>query len=767
MQSKAFEEMFDPASLPEGDARGFIAELLETIYEGILVHEGGTILFANRRLAEMVGCASGEELLGRNALELLHPDDRPRAARRIARLMAEPGGRAEPVVYRVVREDGGIVFGEVQASRMAGARARVLVAVRDVTARHQHEQELERVQRLVDQAVDPIYAIDREGRFTLVNRALARLLGLSREELAGRRFDPFIAPEHRAFVRGEFACKIDGLKERSSYEVSVVDRDGGLHPVEINSAALRDAGGRIVGVQGVLRDLTRRRRHQERIRMLMQAMEYVAEAITITDREGRICYANRGAGALFGMEPNALIGRYAAELRGGGRDDALYREIVARVNGGDQWKGMVEIAGADGRRRNLERVVSPIPDREGNTQYHACVDRDITEQLEQQKQLEHTQRLESLGVLAGGIAHDFNNILTAILGNVSLADAKLREDPVSARAHLVRIGQSAERAATLCRQMLAYSGRGRFVTRRLDLSEEVRSMAELLEVSLKKEVGLQMELADDLPPLEADESQLQQLVMNLITNANEAIEGEGRIVLRTGCGLFDAAWLAGCVAVERIRPGRYLYLEVEDDGCGMDPATQQRIFDPFFTTKFTGRGLGMSALLGIVRGHDGYIRLDSAPGRGTRITVLLPAAGQPGKEVEARVDEAPMPLSGGGATVLVVEDEESVREAAVAMLEDAGYRALSAGDGAAGVECYRARASEIDLVLLDLTMPRMDGDAALRALQRIDPAVRVVIASGYDGSEVRDRFIERGIAGVLRKPYDQERLCTAVRQALA
>jgi len=624
MESKAFSEMFASGFLERSDALSFVTRIVDTMYDAVVVHRNGDIVFVNQSAVTMMGVDSVQQLLGRNVLEFVHPDDCEIAASRIRVLMEQDGASVNTEAYRLVRDDGKVVYAEVQASRLDGDYPQIMLVAHDVSAQYQHKEELSRIQLVVDQAVDAIYATDIEGNFTLINQASERLLKQSRSQLLGQSFSPYIAPEHLGFVKKEMQRKLDGRKPTSAYELEIIDCEGGRHPMENNSTIIRDADGKPIGVQGVLRDLSRRKRHEERIRILTQTMEHVSESIYITGRDGVVCYANRGACDMFQLDLQQIVGMYAAELRGGCCDDRQYQEVAAQVNAGKQWQKVLELPSSDGGVRVIARVISPIPDDEGNTQYHACIDRDITEQKLQQSQLEHVQRLESLGVLAGGIAHDFNNILTAIVGNVALAERKLQRNPLDARSHLVRIGQSAERAAVLCRQMLAYSGKGKFVIKRTDLSQEVRAMASLLEVSLHKQVVLKWELADDLLPVEADESQLQQLVMNLITNANEAIDGVGTIVLRTGMMIPEAAWLRACVGAGKVRVQNYVFMQVIDDGCGMDAVTRGKIFEPFFTTKFTGRGLGMSALLGIVRGHDGYIHLDSTLGKGTAFTILLP-----------------------------------------------------------------------------------------------------------------------------------------------
>jgi len=373
------------------------------------------------------------------------------------------------------------------------------------------------------------------------------------------------------------------------------------------------------------------------------------------------------------------------------------------------------------------------------------------EQRRLRRQMEHTQRLESLGVLAGGIAHDFNNLLTAIMGNVALARAE--EGPLTPRDdYLMRAEASSRRAAELCRQMLAYSGKGRFVVRPVDMSELVREMVHLLELSVAKSTTLNVDLEPGLPLVDADAAQLQQVVMNLVINSAEAIgEGNGAITLTTRAIEVSRAETARCPFDLELEPGPYVSLVVTDTGCGMDAETKKRIFDPFFSTKVTGRGLGMSAVLGIIHGHRGALRLESEPGRGTIFEMVVPASTTVAEAVT--ITSPPATEWRGSGTVLVVDDEPAVRLVATRILSHAGFQVVTAGDGVEGVEQFRAHQGEIVAVLLDMTMPRMGGAETFRALREIAPSVKVILTSGHDEQQMIGRFTGQGLAGFIQKPY--------------
>ncbi len=385
-----------------------------------------------------------------------------------------------------------------------------------------------------------------------------------------------------------------------------------------------------------------------------------------------------------------------------------------------------------------------------------------------QRQLEHTQRLESLGVLAGGIAHDFNNLLAVILGHAGMAVGKAGKDPVAVSRHLEKVIQSSENAAALCKQMLAYSGKGHFVIEAIDVSRLLRGMTELLEVSIEKNVTISYQMPEQLPLLEADVAQLQQVIMNLVINASEAIGFQGgKIDVCAGVMDVDADYLDHCF-YDTTEPGSFVYIEIRDTGCGMDAATMEKIFDPFFTTKFAGRGLGMSAMLGIVRGHHGAIHIDSTVGEGSVIRVLFPSLGRYAED-EIKTPLHTVKQHEFHGLVLVVDDEAPVMEMAVVMLEELGFQVLAAVNGKEAVEQYRKQINQgntIAFVLLDLTMPVMNGEQTLSALCQINPDVAVIISSGYAEDEVRDRFSGQKLAGFIQKPYMPEMLEKAVSQVV-
>jgi signal transduction histidine kinase/CheY-like chemotaxis protein len=380
------------------------------------------------------------------------------------------------------------------------------------------------------------------------------------------------------------------------------------------------------------------------------------------------------------------------------------------------------------------------------------------------RKMQETQKLESLGVLAGGIAHDFNNLLTGIIGNASMAGMDLPENSPIQR-YIKQIDEASMRAADLCKQMLAYSGRGRFFVQRVDLGRLVEDTAQMLQISISKKAALQFNIEHGLPPIEADPTQIRQVVMNLVINASEAIGEKGGVIsLSIGLSNVDREYLDRTMLTPDLPAGEYLFVEISDNGCGMSAETQARIFDPFFTTKFTGRGLGLAAVLGIVRGHKGAMKVDSERGVGTTFRVLFPASAGTVDAVPAR----PSVQTGwrGEGTVLVVEDEEAIRNTVGQMLLTMGLDPVLSADGREALEVFRAEPGRFTLVLLDLTMPHMDGEQTFTELRQIRDDVRVVLMSGFNQQDVLVRFSGKGLASFLQKPFSITSLSEVLQSVL-
>lgn len=500
--------------------------------------------------------------------------------------------------------------------------------------------------------------------------------------------------------------------------------------------------------------------------LLAAALAQAEEIIFVADRDARIQYVNDAFVERLGWAREEVVGQYAEVLRTDRHDAAFYEAIFAGLREGRAWHGTLHVRRKGGGTLEVEQAITPVRDRKGRFTNHVIVARDATRDRALTAQVANVQRLEGLGVLAGGIAHDLSNLLTAVLGNAALARAP---EGGETGEFLARIEAAAARASELCAQLMAYAGGGRVEHRVLDLSALVREVSRLLEVTLGPGVRLALDLADRPPAVEGDPAQLRQVLMNLVVNGAEAVgRGPGQVTVRTGTARLTRGDLARTYDGADLAPGEYAFLEVADTGSGMNPATRERMFEPFFSTKAAGRGLGMSAVRGIVRAHRGALEVNSAPGAGSTFRLLLPPSGRPvppAPPPPAPAAPAPDGWTGSG-TVLVVDDEPSVREVACRMLESLGFTTEAAPDGADAVARFQAGPERFVCVLLDVTLPGMDGAEVLRHLRRVRSDVPVLLISGYAEDEATAR-VGHASAGFLAKPFTPEQLRGRLRDTLA
>lgn len=528
----------------------------------------------------------------------------------------------------------------------------------------------------------------------------------------------------------------------------------------------------------MIRDVTERKEAERALlesqQMLRLLVDQSPMAVILWDLDARAIEWNPAAGRIFGFSKDEMRGLSATEsivpphLNEAVRD--LFSELLEQKGG---YRSTNENLTKDGRTIFCEWYNTPLLDENGSTVGVASLVNDVTERVtaerkrrDMEQRMVQTQKLESLGVLAGGIAHDFNNLLVGVLGNAGLALAELPDDS-SIRTAIEQIERTALRAADLTRQLLAYSGKGRFVIQPVNLTNLVGEMLELLKVSISKSATLETQLAPDLPSIEADATQIRQVIMNLLINASDALEGAaGTIRIRTALIHASSYHISRMIqSTTTLQPGHFVCLEVSDTGRGMDAETSERIFDPFFSTKQTGRGLGLAAVLGIVRGHGGALRVTSEPGEGSCFQLIFPPLWSHGESL-AETPAAPLPAVHGGR-VLVIDDDPTVRNVASRILQRRGYEVTCAEDGLDGLEVFGPDGSRFDLVLLDLTMPRLDGERTFAQLRERRPDVRVLITSGYDEQESTRRFSDGGIAGFVQKPFRHDDLLNAVKRALA
>ncbi|MBU1568724.1 MAG: CHASE domain-containing protein [Proteobacteria bacterium] len=623
------------------------------------------------------------------------------------------------------------------------------------------------LQGIVDNSPTLIYKKDIQGRYLFVNKAWHKLFHSKNEDVLGKT-DLQLFPEKIANMYMENDRRILESGTPLDFEETAL-LDDGIHYYRSTKFAVRDHEGSIYGLCGLSADSTDRRKSEEKLQQTNEMFSlfmrhspvyvYIKE---VNPTESRVLQASENYQEMIGIKGSEMIGKTMTEL--------FPEPFAAKISADDLdvvSKGEVLKIDEDLNGRNYTTIKFPIV--LGAKTLLAGYTIDITDstraEMERQnmeKQLLHAQKLESLGVLAGGIAHDFNNILTAIIGNADLALMRInKESPATENLH--RIEQAASRAADLAKQMLAYSGKGKFIVENINLNTLLEEMLHMLEISISKKALLRLNLHQPLPLVEADATQMRQIIMNLVINASEAIgDKSGVIAITSGCMECDRSYLKDVWLDENISAGIYVFIEIADSGCGMDKDTLSKLFDPFFTTKFTGRGLGMAAVLGILRGHKGAIKIYSEPSRGSTFKILLPASGKP---VELFSHKSQTDSWQGSGTVLLVDDEDTVRAIGSEMLKELGFTPVTANDGQEALKIFKSR-DDINFVILDLTMPRMDGEQCFRELQQLQPNVKVMMSSGYSEQEVSMKFVGKGMAGFIQKPYKLSELKEAIKKML-
>jgi two-component system cell cycle sensor histidine kinase/response regulator CckA len=627
---------------------------------------------------------------------------------------------------------------------------------------------------LVDSSHDLILSLRPDGTFLYTNRAWRDTLGYDSEAISRLTVFDIVHPAKRDYLQ-QTLQRLAAGEQLVQVETVFVAKDGRALDLE-GRVQCRLEHGRPVAIRGIFRDVTERRRLEKEARHRQRLLDEGQQLVHLGSWEWDIV-ANRVTWSdelyrLFGLKPGQFGSTYEAFIEYVHPDDrAPIQAGVDRARKrGEPFAQTHRIVRPDGTQRTVTSQGKVIVDEGGRPVRMLGTCQDVTEReqaearrRQTEAQIQHAQKLESLGVLAGGVAHDFNNLLTAMLGYTSLARSMLPADAPIVPL-LLEVEKAAERAAELTQRMLAYSGKGRFVAEPCNLSVLVRDMAKLLETIVSPRAVLRLELNPRLPLIEGDAAQLRQVITGLISNASEALgDKEGVITVRTGVVTADADSLRSAYLADDLPGGEYVFVEVIDTGCGMGPETLARVFEPFFSTKFVGRGLGLAATLGVVRGHRGAVKVTSAVGQGSTFQLFIPRAGG---ERAASTPDADLLAWRDTGTILAVDDEEGIRLLAQTVLQQAGFRVVVAHDGQEGIEVFQKH-PEIVLVLLDLTMPRRGGVQALEVMRRLRDHIPVVLMSGYSLNDMPLGLVKEGLVGFLQKPFTATGLLAAVKRALA
>ena len=760
-------------------------QLLRTIVDGIpdvlfLKDSEGRHILRNRAEREISGVPD-EAVLGKRVTEIGMPHEIAEAYFADDMRVLSTGepvlNREEP--YQLGKSESGWFLTNKHPIFDAAGKVVGLVGIaRDITEQKRASNELNetrlRLSQHLDNSLLAVAEMDCDSRITRWNERAIEMFGWTENEAIGRTPQELGAlhPEEMASVNAVFGRLVSGEESHNTSQNRNLTKDRRVIHCRWFNSVLRNAKGEIGSFLTMAEDVTSTVDALEKLRASDRLLKTLIDATNtgyvMLDEQGCILATSDKYLQFFGFATSAdIIGHTARQLVSEKYLPQFYAEFARLLREGSARNVELELVGANGTVAPFEINAKTELTGEGLRVHIFCRDitvrrRALDERNAIERKMQETQKLESLGVLAGGIAHDFNNLLTGILGNASLAAMDSEPDSKIHR-YLEQIEKASLRAADLCKQMLAYSGKGRFVVQKHDLNALLLDTVNLLQISISKRASLIYDLAEETLIVIADATQLRQVTMNLVINASEALsESGGSIQISSGVASLDSVLLAGIKSAPETRAGKFVWFEVADTGSGMSAEVMEKIFDPFFTTKFTGRGLGLAAVLGIVRSHGGAMQVTSTVAQGTRFRIYLPCA-------DSQVDHHPLAVSQtpwkSEGRVLVVDDEETVRIISARIFESVGLTPVLASDGRDALKKFDADPSII-LVLLDLTMPHMDGEETFRELRRMRPGIKVLLMSGFNEQEAMSRFASQGLAGFVQKPFNVAQLSAHVREVL-
>lgn len=709
----------------------------------------GATTYVNRRWTEITGLPA-EQALGDGWLQAVHPEDREHLARGWEE--ASRTGRSSRADYRFVRPDGTVVWviGQSIAVKDGSDRSLGFVGTTtDITDRVRMEEALreseERYRGLFEQSPIGIYRTTHEGAVLLANPALISMLGFtSLDELQERNFE--VAGFGEQSPRAEFKELLARFGDVRGFESRWARKDGTLLVARETAHAVRAEDGRILYYEGAVEDVTERSQAEDARRRLAAAVDQAAEAVVVTDREGTIQYVNPAFERITGYAQDEVLGQNPRILHSGKQDAAFYRDLWATLLDRRVWSGHLINKRKDGSLYEEEATISPVVSEDDTIVNFVGVKRDVTAETALRQQLTQAQKMEAVGRLAGGIAHDFNNVLQAVLSQIAILGLRLRGIPGTSRP-LDELGQLVRRGAALTRQLLLFSRREVAAREPVDLNDLVRGAVTLVRRVVRENVAIFTELSDSPLPVLADRGQCDQVIMNLVVNASDAMPEGGNLTLATG-GDETSVWLS-----------------VADTGCGIPEAVREHLFEPFYTTKPVGKGtgLGLSVVQGIAQAHGGTVSVVSQEGQGAAFTVTLPRlVGRPLLSQDST--DQTVAVFGHGERVLVVEDEDGAREGLLEILGSLGFAVTAAVSGEeAGA---LSPTPPFDLLLTDLVLPGLSGPDLANDLHARWPKLKVVVMSGYAEEDAFCRLRSDIGAQFLQKPFDIPALVRSIRRAL-
>ena len=628
---------------------------------------------------------------------------------------------------------------------------RILAVAHDVTERRQCQEAVlasdTRYRIIAENTYDWEFWLSPQGFFLFSSPSAEKLTGYTSHEFEDEPglLQRLVLPEDLEKFESEW--HMEGPEDLpKDFEFRVVRRDGSVRWLSHVSVAVFDSHGNFLGSRGSHRDVTEKRIIDEERLKLVAAIEQVSEAIMITDERGQIHYVNQAFKDR--LERNGL-GQSTAGLVEDPLWQATHQEILRCLARGEGWSGHYTRG-----RYEIEATVNPVRDSKGRITSFVWVERDVTQERHLSEQLRQSQKMEAIGTLAGGIAHDFNNLLSGILGYSGLLKLHAEGQPQVLQSAEI-IERTALRAAELTQKLLGFARRGKHKNVAVNIHRAIDDCIELLSRTIDKRIEIVRRFEASHDKVMGDPTQMEQILLNLAINARDAIEDQGRITFSTSIEE---------VRGEEAEPGIYLVASVGDSGCGIPPEIRSRVFEPFFTTKENGKGTGMGLAMvyGIVKNHGGTIRLESEPGKGTTFHCYLPLTDQSVREEVVKA----APMVRGSGKILVVDDEELLRDVACKLLKHLGYQVVTASDGLQACQYYEEHQRDVDLVIVDMIMPKVGGAECFRNLKRINPEVRAVLSTGYSLNETAQQLLDEGMVGFIQKPYQLSQLSEVMAKAL-